>query len=114
MPTADGTRKRTPGGVFFTLLKDHVKPAVLKEMYADEMRVKKEKERMRRTALKRKAEAADAGENVVMPPRNPPRRRGISTTWRGAEARDDVISTKRAREDKTLKGEEREVVSAGR
>lgn len=78
MPTADGTRKRTAGGVFFTLLKDHVEPVVLKEMYADEVRVKKEKERMKRAALKRKAEAADAGENVVMPPRNLPRRRSSS------------------------------------
>ncbi|CAN0583598.1 unnamed protein product, partial [Ectocarpus sp. 12 AP-2014] len=36
MPTADGSRKRTAGGVFFTLLKKHMEPARLKELYADE------------------------------------------------------------------------------
>ncbi|CAM9674934.1 unnamed protein product [Ectocarpus sp. 12 AP-2014] len=75
MPTADGSRKRTAGGVFFTLLKKHMEPARLKELYADELRVKKEKERARRAANKRKAEAALAGEDV-MTPRNPPRSRG--------------------------------------
>eukprot|EP00903_Cladosiphon_okamuranus_P007752 g7510.t1 len=73
MPTADGSRKRTAGGVFFTLLKEHVEPAKLKELYADEVRVKKEKERARRAANKRKAEAALAGE--CMTPRDPPRQR---------------------------------------
>lgn len=77
MPTADGSRKRTAGGVFFTLLKKHMEPARLKELYADELRVKKEKERARRAANKRKAEAALAGEDV-MTPRDPPRRRGRS------------------------------------
>lgn len=75
MLTADGSRKRTAGGVFFTLLKKHMEPARLKELYADELRVKKEKERARRAANKRKAEAALAGEDV-MTPRNPPRNRG--------------------------------------
>lgn len=74
MPTADGSRKRTAGGVFFTLLKDHMEPAKLKELYADEVRVKKEKERARRAANKRKALAALAGEDV-MTPRDPPRKR---------------------------------------
>ncbi|CAM9761855.1 unnamed protein product [Scytosiphon promiscuus] len=78
MPTADGSRKRTAGGVFFTLLKQHMEPAKLKELYADEIRVKKEKERARRSENKRKAAAALAGEDV-MTPRDPPRsrRRGI-------------------------------------
>ncbi|CAM9500268.1 unnamed protein product [Ectocarpus sp. 6 AP-2014] len=75
MPTADGSRKRTAGGVFFTLLKKHMEPARLKELYADELRVKKENERARRAANKRKAEAALAGEDV-MTPRNPPRNGG--------------------------------------
>lgn len=74
MPTADGSRKRTAGGVFFTLLKEHMEPAKLKELYADEVRVKKEKDRARRAANKRKAEAALAGEDV-MTPRDPPRQR---------------------------------------
>ena len=101
MPTADGSRKRTAGGVFFTLLKEHVKPAVLKELYADEVRVKKEKDRARRAANKRKAEAALAGADV-MTPRDPPRQRqrggggggvgggggggGASRSWNGAWA----------------------------
>lgn len=74
MPTADGTRKRTAGGVFFTLLKEHMEPAKLKELYADEIRVKKERERAKRSANKRNAEAALAGEDV-MTPRDPPRQR---------------------------------------
>lgn len=74
MPTADGSRKRTAGGVFFTLLKQHMEPAKLKELYADEIRVKKEKERARRSENKRKAAAALAGEDV-MTPRDPPRSR---------------------------------------
>lgn len=74
MPTADGARKRTPGGVFFTLLKQHIEPARLKALYADEIRVKKERERKRRAANKRKAEAADAGEDVTLAtPRDSPR-----------------------------------------
>ncbi|CAM9277518.1 unnamed protein product [Hapterophycus canaliculatus] len=74
MPTADGSRKRTAGGVFFTLLKQHMEPAKLKELYADEIRVKKEKERARRSENKRKAAAALAGDDV-MTPRDPPRSR---------------------------------------
>lgn len=74
MPTADGSRKRTAGGVFFTLLKEHMEPTKLKELYADEIRVKKEKDRARRAANKRKAEAALAGKDV-MTPRDPPRQR---------------------------------------
>lgn len=74
MPTADGSRKRTAGGVFFTLLKEHMEPAQLKELYADEIRVKKENDRARRAANKRKAEAALAGDDV-MTPRDPPRQR---------------------------------------
>ncbi|CAM9209977.1 unnamed protein product [Sphacelaria rigidula] len=66
MSTADGARKRTPGGVFFTLLKQHMEPARLKALYADEIRVKKEKERKRRAANKRKAGAADAGDDVTL------------------------------------------------
>lgn len=78
MATADGSRKRSAGGVFFTLLKDHMEPAKLKELYADEVRVKKEKERARRAANKRKALAALAGEDV-MTPRDPPRKRAQGT-----------------------------------
>lgn len=69
MSTADGGRKRTAGGVFFTLLKDHMEPATLKELYADE----RDKEKARRAAKKRKAEVAEAA-GVVMTPRNSPRR----------------------------------------
>lgn len=72
MATADGTRKRSSGGVFFTLLKEHMSPAKLKELYADEIRVKKERDRAKRKAIKRNAEAAEAGEDT-MPPRNRPR-----------------------------------------
>lgn len=78
MPTADGARKRTPGGVFFTLLKQHLEPAKLKALYADEVRVKKEKERARRSANKRKAEEAEMGVDIVMTPRDPPRRHDSS------------------------------------
>ncbi|CAM9491663.1 unnamed protein product [Ectocarpus fasciculatus] len=77
MLTADGSRKRTAGGVFFTLLKKHMEPALLKELYADEIRVKKETDRAKRAINKRKAEAALAGDDV-MTPRNPPRTRGRS------------------------------------
>lgn len=71
MPTADGSRKRTSGGVFFTLLKEHIEPPKLKELYADEVRVKKERERERRAAIKRKMEALEAGQ-IGMTPRDPP------------------------------------------
>lgn len=84
MPTVDGARKRTAGGVFFTLLKQHMEPARLKALYADEVRVKKERERKRRATNKRKAEMEDAGDEApLMTPRNPPRtqqhRRGYSS-----------------------------------
>lgn len=135
MPTADGSRKRTAGGVFFTLLKDHMEPAKLKELYADEVRVKKENDRARRAANKRKALAALAGEDV-MTPRDPPRKRaqgngrdrdrvydrradgGSATragrnmgTWvgpaaaAGGGAADDVVAAKRARASTTLSGD---------
>lgn len=82
MATADGTRKRSSGGVFFTLLKEHMSPAKLKELYADEIRVKKERDRAKRKAIKRNAEAAEAGEDT-MPPRNRPRHSsGGGRTWR--------------------------------
>lgn len=104
MATADGTRKRTSGGVFFTLLKEHVEPTKLKALYADEVRVKKEKDRAQRAAKKRKAAAADAGEDV-MPPRNPPRsgftgRRDMGR-WVGPGG---VADTKRARGRQTFDG----------
>ncbi|CAM9147663.1 unnamed protein product [Pylaiella littoralis] len=135
MPTADGSRKRTAGGVFFTLLKHHMEPAKLKELYADEVRVKKENDRARRAANKRKALAALAGEDV-MTPRDPPRKRaqgngrdrdrvydrradgGSATragrnmgTWvgpvaaAGGGAADDVVAAKRARASTTLSGD---------
>lgn len=106
MSTADGTRKRTCGGVFFTLLKEHIDPAKLKVLYADEVRVKKEKERARKADKKRKAAAADAGEDT-MPSRNPaPRYKANFTrmkdmgTWAGPQDGDDagvVMLPKRAR-----------------
>lgn len=71
MATADGTRKRSSGGVFFTLLKEYMSPAKLKELYADEIRVKKERDRAKRAANKRRAEATAAGEDT-MPPRDRP------------------------------------------
>ena len=108
MPTADGTRKRTPGGVFFTLLKEHMEPAKLKELYADELRVKREKERMRKVATKRRAAAADTGEDVSMPPRDPPRNRG-GAAWRNMEAwvspLDGDATVKRARNNQAPGGE---------
>lgn len=82
MPTADGSRKRTAGGVFFTLLKEHMEPAQLKELYADEIRVKKENDRAKRSANKRKAEALLAGEDV-MTPRDPPRQRRRESSSNG-------------------------------
>lgn len=98
MPTADGTRKRTSGGVFFTLLKAHMEPAKLKALYADEVRVKKENDRARRAANKRKAAAADAGEEVEMPPRNSPRGGRGSAAWRGmANWVPPEVAAKRAR-----------------
>lgn len=81
MATVDGSRKRSSGGVFFTLLKEHMSPAKLKELYADEIRVKKERDRAKRYAIKRNAEAAEAGEDT-MPPRNRPRHSGGGRTWR--------------------------------
>lgn len=99
MATADGTRKRTSGGVFFTLLKDHMTPKKLKELYADEIRVKKEKDRAKRAANKRKAEAAEAGEDT-MPPRDRPRY-STGTAWRDSGRfvgpSDDSDAGKRAR-----------------
>ncbi|CAM9519581.1 unnamed protein product [Choristocarpus tenellus] len=55
MLTADKQRKRSKGGVFFTILKEYVEPKALKEIYADDNRVKKEAYRAKQ-ALKRKAE----------------------------------------------------------
>lgn len=83
MPTADGSRKRTAGGVFFTLLKEHMEPAKLKELYADEIRVKKEKDRAHRSANKRKAMAALAGEDV-MTPRDPPKQKSRENKGSGS------------------------------
>ncbi|KAJ1461926.1 PHAX RNA-binding domain-containing protein [Pelagophyceae sp. CCMP2097] len=34
--TADGKSRRSPGGAFFTLMKDHVDPEAYKKMYRDE------------------------------------------------------------------------------
>lgn len=104
MPTADGARKRTPGGVFFTLLKEHMEPAKLKALYADEVRVKREKDRARRAAIKRKLTAISAGEDV-MPPRDPPRQGGgggsdtvrTRDMARWVSPEDGVVATKRAR-----------------
>ncbi|CAM9868611.1 unnamed protein product, partial [Discosporangium mesarthrocarpum] len=55
MLTASKERRRSPGGVFFTLLKEYVDPATLKAIYADDIRVKKERERAARKIQKRKA-----------------------------------------------------------
>lgn len=91
------------------MLKDHIEPPKLKELYADEVRVKKERERERRAAIKRKMEALEAGQ-IGMTPRDPPGRQALPSRVGGSHPRGAVgkrsrgaeLSTVGSGEDRTL------------
>lgn len=75
-----------------------MEPAQLKALYADEIRVKKEGERARRNAKKRKAAAEREGEvgDNDMPPRREHRVDRDMGKWAGSYD-DDAAVPKRAR-----------------
>ena len=59
--TAKGTR-RTPGGAYLTMLKDHVSAAQYKEIYKDDRRWKSKVRQVRRREQKRKFEEKQQSE----------------------------------------------------
>ena len=62
LATADGSRKRTPGGVFFHLLRDEMTPEAYKQlMKADSKRKKRELEERRKQREKRAREGGTPG-----------------------------------------------------
>jgi len=85
MQTTDGTRRRTPGGVFWALFKQRVEAQVYDEVFAEEKEKAKERQRKRKSVQRAAKENDDDTNMMLDTSMSPP-----STVEKAASAQENV------------------------
>ena len=68
MQTADGSRRRTPGGVFWALFKQRVAQDVYEDVFAEEKEKARERQRKRKSVQKAKVPRGEDMDTSMSPP----------------------------------------------